>query len=69
MLIPNQGHGLSPEDSAIQRRSGRTVGVSWAGARAARDGAVYQVLLNVTVPQRISIIVLFPGGTQTEVNE
>lgn len=69
MLVPNQGHAMSPEDDAILRRSGRTAGVSWAGARAARDGAVYQVLLTVTIPQRVSTIALFPGGAQEEAGE
>lgn len=69
MLIPNQAQAMTPEDDAILRRSGRTAGVSWAGARAARDGAVYQILLNVIIPQRIATIVLFPGGAQEEAGE
>ncbi|MBZ0258258.1 hypothetical protein K8I31_19485 [bacterium] len=69
MLIPNQGHAMTPEDDAILRRSGRTAGVSWAGARAARDGAVYQIVLNVTIPRRVAAIALFPGGAQEEAGE
>ncbi len=66
MLKPGGGFSNTPEGDPIRQRSGRTAGVSWAGARAARDGGVYQILLTVTVPQRIAFDVLFPGGATME---
>ncbi|MDP8244709.1 MAG: hypothetical protein P9L94_11550 [Candidatus Hinthialibacter antarcticus] len=69
MLKPGSGFSSTPESDAVLRRSGRTTGVSWAGARAKRDGAVYQILLHVTIPRRIAVEVLFPGGAHEEASE
>lgn len=69
MLTPGRGYASTPEGDAVNQRSGRTAGVSWAGARAARDGAVYQIMLHVTIPKQIATVVLFAGGAHEEASE
>ncbi len=63
---PNQ-KGIGSGD-VLLRRTGRTLGQSWEGAKGSLAGDGYRIYLDVTIPVNPKIFVKFPGRPRYEVN-